>query len=67
MSPAANVSRFGVYATDVLKLRPKAVDPQLAEIDFTDLQQAPDGHPYWTLQVGPHAALATRREHKLAD
>jgi hypothetical protein len=32
--------RFGVYATDVLRLRPKAFDPELADVDFDTLQQA---------------------------
>jgi hypothetical protein len=29
-----------VYATDVLKLWPKAFDPQLAEVDFDALAEA---------------------------
>jgi TnpA family transposase len=42
LSPYINehIARFGVYATDVLKLRPKAFDPELAEIDFDVLAEA---------------------------
>jgi TnpA family transposase len=35
-----HISRFGVYATDVLRLRPKAFDAALADIDFQALEQA---------------------------
>jgi TnpA family transposase len=42
LSPYINehIARFGVYATDVLRLRPKAFDPELADIDFDILQDA---------------------------
>jgi Tn3 transposase DDE domain len=42
LSPYINehIARFGVYATDVLKLRPEAFDPELAEVDFDALQDA---------------------------
>lgn len=42
LSPYINkhIARFGVYATDVLKLRPKAFDPELTEVDFGVLQDA---------------------------
>ncbi|MDP4505104.1 transposase [Nonomuraea sp. G32] len=36
----AHISRFGVYATDVLRLRPDDFDPDLPEIDFTTLAEA---------------------------
>jgi hypothetical protein len=29
--------RFGLYATDVLRLRPDDFDPDLPQTDFTDL------------------------------
>ena len=32
-----HISRFGMYATDVLKLRPAAFDPELPEVDFETL------------------------------
>jgi hypothetical protein len=35
-----HIARFGVYATDVLRLRPKAFDPELADVDFDTLQGA---------------------------
>ena len=35
-----HISRFGMDATDVLKLRPVAFDPQLPEIDFDALADA---------------------------
>ena len=42
LSPYINehIARFGVYATDVLKLRPMAFDPELAEVDFDTLADA---------------------------
>ncbi|MFF4624639.1 Tn3 family transposase [Nonomuraea jabiensis] len=36
----AHISRFGLYATDVLRLRPDDFDPDLSQIDFTDLAEA---------------------------
>ncbi|MGP3963544.1 hypothetical protein ACTWPT_47010 [Nonomuraea sp. 3N208] len=36
----AHISRFGLYATDVLRLRPDGFDPDLPEIDFTTLSEA---------------------------
>ncbi|WP_327581817.1 Tn3 family transposase [Nonomuraea sp. NBC_00507] len=36
----AHISRFGLYATDVLRLRPDDFDPDLPEIDFTMLGEA---------------------------
>jgi TnpA family transposase len=36
----AHISRFGLYATDVLRLRPDDFDPDLPEIDFTSLAEA---------------------------
>ncbi|MEU4539852.1 hypothetical protein AB0G15_33905 [Streptosporangium sp. NPDC023825] len=36
----AHISRFGLYATDVLRLRPDDVDPDLPAIDFTALAEA---------------------------
>ncbi|MBE1582752.1 Tn3 family transposase [Nonomuraea angiospora] len=36
----AHISRFGLYATDVLRLRPDDFDPDLPEIDFTTLAEA---------------------------
>lgn len=36
----AHISRFGLYATDVLRLRPDDFDPDLPEIDFTALAEA---------------------------
>ncbi|MDL4813167.1 Tn3 family transposase [Actinomadura opuntiae] len=35
-----HIARFGLYATDVLQLRPKAFDAQLADVDFDTLQEA---------------------------
>lgn len=35
-----HIARFGVYATDVLRLRPKAFDPELADVNFDTLQAA---------------------------
>jgi TnpA family transposase len=35
-----HLSRFGVYATDALKLRPDAFNPDLPEVDFTALDLA---------------------------
>jgi TnpA family transposase len=42
LSPYINehIARFGVYATDVLKLKPKAFDPQLDGVDFDTLAGA---------------------------
>jgi hypothetical protein len=42
LSPYINerIARFGVYATDVLKLKPKAFDPQLEGVDFDVLATA---------------------------
>ena len=42
LSPYINehIARFGVYATDVLKLKPKAFDPQLDRVDFDTLAGA---------------------------
>ncbi|MFB4274582.1 hypothetical protein ACBJ59_04745 [Nonomuraea sp. MTCD27] len=42
LSPSltAHISRFGLYATDVLRLRPDDFDPDLPEIDFTTLAEA---------------------------
>ncbi|HUR06194.1 MAG TPA: hypothetical protein VM347_26845 [Nonomuraea sp.] len=34
------LSRFRLYATDVLRLRPDDFDPDLPEIDFTTLTEA---------------------------
>ncbi|MGP3937347.1 Tn3 family transposase [Nonomuraea sp. KM88] len=36
----AHISRSGLYATDVLRLRPDDFDPDLPEIDFTTLDEA---------------------------
>lgn len=36
----AHISWFGLYATDVLRLRPDDFDPDLPEIDFTTLAEA---------------------------
>ncbi|WTL69297.1 transposase [Streptosporangium sp. NBC_01495] len=36
----AHISRFGLYATDVLRLRPDDFDPDLPAIDFTALAEA---------------------------
>ncbi|MFI6990444.1 Tn3 family transposase [Nonomuraea wenchangensis] len=36
----AHISRFGVYATDVLRLGPEDFDPDLPEIDFDSLAEA---------------------------
>ncbi|MEU7864049.1 Tn3 family transposase [Nonomuraea sp. NPDC049141] len=36
----AHIGRFGLYATDVLRLRPDDFDPDLPEIDFTALAEA---------------------------
>ncbi|MEU9889780.1 hypothetical protein [Sphaerisporangium sp. NPDC051011] len=36
----AHISRFGLYATDVLRLRPDDFDPDLPAIDFTTLTEA---------------------------
>ncbi|MDX3099277.1 hypothetical protein [Nonomuraea angiospora] len=36
----AHISRFGLCATDVLRLRPDDFDPDLPEIDFTTLTEA---------------------------
>ncbi|WP_157254856.1 hypothetical protein [Nonomuraea typhae] len=36
----AHISRFGLYATDVLRLRPDDFDPDLPAIDFTILTKA---------------------------
>jgi hypothetical protein len=35
-----HISRFGMYATDVLKLRPAAFDPELPEVDSETLAAA---------------------------
>jgi hypothetical protein len=35
-----HITRFGVYATDVLRLRPQAFDPELADVDFDALAEA---------------------------
>ena len=35
-----HISRFGMYATDVLKLRPAAFDAELPEVDFATLTAA---------------------------
>jgi hypothetical protein len=35
-----HIARFGVYATDALRHRPKALDPELTEVDFDTLQAA---------------------------
>ena len=35
-----HIARFGMYATDVLQLRPKAFDPELADVDFGTWQEA---------------------------
>ena len=42
LSPYINehIARFGVYDTDVLKLKPKAFDPQLDGVDFDTLPGA---------------------------
>lgn len=42
LSPYINehIARFGVYATDVLKLKPEAFDPQLDGVDFDTLAGA---------------------------
>jgi hypothetical protein len=36
----AHISRFGLYATDVLRRRPDDFDPDLPQIDFTDMAEA---------------------------
>lgn len=35
-----HIARFGAYDSDVLRLRPKAFDPELTDVDFDALQQA---------------------------
>ncbi len=35
-----DISRFGLYATDVLQLRPAAFDPELPEVNFETLTAA---------------------------
>ena len=35
-----HISRFGLYATDVLRIRPDAFDPDLSEVDFDILKDA---------------------------
>jgi hypothetical protein len=37
---SGQIARFGVYATDVLRHRPKAFDPGLTEADSDILQAA---------------------------
>ncbi|MGP4102246.1 hypothetical protein [Nonomuraea sp. KM90] len=41
LSPSltAHISRFGLYATDVLRLRLDDFDPDLSELDFTMLAE----------------------------